>query len=150
VTYADAVAFCDWLTATSDRSSHFRLPTESEWEYACRAGGSGAWPFGQTASMLEVYAWCRSNAGETDGLVRPVATRSPNAFGLYDMLGNVEELCVAASSSPDVTPELVLKGGNIAGGPLYVRPAARNPTHPAASDGGFRVVVERQDCQRRS
>jgi serine/threonine-protein kinase len=149
VTYADAVAFCDWLTATSRRSCRFRLPTESEWEYACRAGGGSAWPFGQTASMLEVYAWCRSNAGDTDNLVRPAATRSPNAFGLFDMLGNVEELCVAAPPGDEGTPDLVLKGGNIAGGPLHVRPAARNPTHPNAGEGGFRVVMEREAIPRR-
>ena len=142
VTYADAVAFCDWMTATSADSSRFRLPTEAEWEYACRAGGGGAWPFGQTASMLEVYAWCRSNAGEVDNRVRPVATRQPNAFGLYDMLGNVEEICVAEAAGDDATPALILKGGNISGGPLQVRPAARNPTNPSAPEGGFRVVME--------
>lgn len=143
LTYADAVAFCEWLTATSGGSARFRLLTEDEWEYACRAGGGGAWPSGQAASMLEVYAWCRSNAGETDNLVRPVSTRSPNAFGLYDMLGNVEELCTAGPGGDDWAPTLVLKGGNIAGGPLHVRPAARNPTHPSAPEGGFRIVMER-------
>ena len=142
LTYQDAVAFCDWLTATSKPSSRFRLPTEAEWEYACRAGGGGAWPSGQSASLLETHAWCRTNAGDTDNLVRAVATRSPNAFGLHDMLGNVEELCVAGSAPSEETPDLVLKGGNIAGGPLHVRPAARNPTHPAAPEGGFRVVME--------
>ena len=142
VTYADATAFCDWLSRTSTRSALFRLPTEAEWEYACRAGGSGAWPFGQTASALESYAWCRSNAGETDNLVRPVATRLPNAFGLFDMLGNVEELCVSEPPKADSTPELVWKGGNISGGPLHVRPAARNPTYLIAAEGGFRLVME--------
>jgi len=144
LTYEDAVAFCEWLTATSKQSLRFRLPTEDEWEYACRAGGGGAWPFGQTASMLNAHAWCRSNAGDADNLIRPVATRMPNAFGLYDMLGNVEELCVGASARSDEALGLVFKGGNIAGGALHVRPAARNPTHPASPEGGFRVVMERQ------
>jgi formylglycine-generating enzyme required for sulfatase activity len=143
VTYADAAAFCDWLTLTSGDGSRFRLPTESEWEYACRAGGNEIWPFGNTPSLLEVYAWCRSNAGGVDNLVRAVATRSANAFGLFDMLGNVQELCVEDSLPRDAwTPALVLKGGNIGGGPLHVRPAARNPTRAHAPEGGFRVVME--------
>jgi formylglycine-generating enzyme required for sulfatase activity len=143
VTYADASAFCHWLTATSRDSTRFRLPTESEWEYACRAGAATTWPFGDDPSALEIYAWCRTNAGKVDNLTRPVATRSPNAFGLFDMLGNVEEICVA-DSSPNAgwTPALVFKGGNISGGPLHVRPAARNPTHPHSPEGGFRVVME--------
>jgi serine/threonine-protein kinase len=142
VTYVDAVAFCDWLTATSG-ASRFRLPTETEWEYACRAGSADAWPFGQTAGMLEAHAWCRSNAGEIDNLIRPVATRSPNAFGLFDMLGNVQETCVAGSSGGSLTPDLVFKGGNISGGALLVRPAARSPAYPQATEGGFRVVMVR-------
>jgi serine/threonine protein kinase len=140
LTHTDAVAFCDWLTNTSPNGQRFRLPTESEWEYACRAGASSTWPFADTPALLPVYAWCRANSAESG---KPVATRSPNALGLFDMLGNVEELCID-DSSPAVgwTPALVLKGGNISGGSLHLRPAARNPTHSHAAEGGFRVLME--------
>jgi len=79
----DAAAFCEWL---SEKTGYpVRLPTEAEWEYACRAGTTG-----QYAGHLGEMAWCRWNS-ETIAKPHPVARKKPNAWGLYDMHGNVWE-----------------------------------------------------------
>ena len=104
VRWADAAKFCNKRSEAAGQQScydlktwkcnfaadGYRLPTEAEWEYACRAGTTTAYFFGDTPAKLGEYAWFGKNSG---GHPRPVAQKQPNPWGLYDICGNVWEWC---------------------------------------------------------
>ncbi len=153
VTWDDARAFCVWLSEKESRS--YRLPTEAEWEYACRAGTSTRFYWGDDESLRDEYAWTGANSG--GGGPRPVGTRTPNAWGLYDMLGNVYEYCsdyfkakpydpaqFVDPLGPPLGTERVVRGTSWGTDPMHARCAFRGgaaPGHRNRRDG-FRVACD--------
>ena len=92
VTWNDAVAFCKKLSHAEGKT--YRLPTEAEWEYACRAGTKTTWSFGNDENKLGDYAWYNRNAKDIgERYPHQVGLKKSNPFGLYDMHGNVSEYC---------------------------------------------------------
>ncbi len=127
----------------------FRLPTEAEWEYACRAGATGPY----SGSRLDSLGWYDSNS---NGRTHEVGTKSPNAWGLYDMHGNVWEWCADCygdygwgsqtdPTGPSSGSDRVLRGGGWNYGAKYCRSAFRVALDPTYryNDGGFRLILGR-------
>ena len=153
VSWADAVEFCGKLSAmpAEKTSGHvYRLPTEAEWEYACRSGTTTAYGFGDDASRLGDYGWFDGNS---DSKTHPVGEKKPNAWGLYDMHGNVWEWCqdwygdYPSGSATDPTGATsgsfrVGRGGSWNNFARSCRSAYRNRSAPGDRyDGlGFRVL----------
>lgn len=151
VKWGDAVAYCKWLSRKT--GVNFRLPTEAEWEKACRAGSDGKWCFDDNELLLMDYAWYRKNSGFK---THPVGQKKPNAFGIYDMHGNVSEYCSDRygenyySSSPSRNPKgprrgrcWVNRGGCWDRSAVLVRSAVRSVTIQGLSGNGtgFRIVM---------
>ena len=89
ITHHAAMEYTRWLSAKTGKT--YRLPTEAEWEYACRAGSDSLFGPGIDLNNLGDYAWYRENS---EAMPHPIAQRKPNAWGLYDLLGNVAEWCL--------------------------------------------------------
>ena len=109
VTWNDAVKFCEWLSKKDGRP--YKLPTEAQWEYACRAGTMTAYSFGDDPKDFGDYAW----PGDLFGHTHPVGGKKPNPWGLYDMHANVTEWCADYydpeyyNKSPNTDPENTVK-----------------------------------------
>jgi formylglycine-generating enzyme required for sulfatase activity len=151
--------YCEWLAAATGKP--YRLPTEAEWEYACRGGGGGRYWFGDDASRLSNYAWV-FGPGSTES--RPVGQKPSNQFGLYDVLGNVEEWVsdwydrYPAGSVRDPTggpgprastdswwdedvPHKISRGGSYTSQPHEARCAARVARVPDEAKVGIRCAM---------
>ena len=153
----DAIEFCKKLTATERNAGilkadeEYRLPTQAQWEYACRAGTTTAFSFGDDEKQLGEYAWFTGNTGSKK-YAHKVGAKKPNPWGLHDMHGNVWEWCsdwyyeeLSGGTDP-VGPRRgssrVIRGGGWRGSPGYCRSASRGSSAPSgSSDGmGFRVA----------
>ncbi len=147
INYYAAQCYCKWLSRKTGRK--YRLPTEVEWEYACRAGLLPEGPI-QDPALLDRMAWYWDNS---EMAAHPVGTKEPNAWGLHDMLGNASEWCQGLGKEP------VVRGGSYLDRAEAVHPAAREVNTPdwnlsdpqdpksrwwLANDSfiGFRVVCE--------
>ena len=136
-----AIMFCRWLY--NKTGVFLRLPTEAEWEYACRAGSTTAWNTGSDSAVLQDYAWYAANSQQK---YQPVGSKKPNAWGLHDMMGNVAEWVLDQYDSTyfdkladDVSEPLVLptrrqprsvRGGSYRDAALQLRSANRIPADP--------------------
>ena len=136
-----ALMYCRWLTRKT--GIFYRLPTEAEWEYACREGKQTAYPFGDDTTGLGKYAWYKNNS---ENKYHKTALKAPNTLGLYDMLGNVAEWTLdqydenyftqpeTAASDPIIKPASrntrTLKGGNYQDEATQLRSANRLKSSP--------------------
>lgn len=137
-----ALMYCRWLYQKTGQ--FYRLPTEAEWEYACRAGSTTAFYFGDDVKQLKDYAWFRDNSKTK---YQKTGQKKPNAWGLYDMLGNVAEWVLDqykedylntipdGATNPLIDPGTTyprsVRGGGYLDEAVLLRCAARSKSEPA-------------------
>lgn len=166
VYWHEAQAFCEWLSQKTGRT--VMLPTEAQWEYACRAGSQTRFGFGDDDAALREHAWYAANSRDPEirtGTTHPVGQKKPNAWGLYDMHGNAQEWCtdwfgpdhrdkVGATdpTGPVLGGPKVMKGGAWDDPGMYCRSATRvmGLLDRVSYSFGLRVVaaVEDEDWAR--
>ena len=148
VSFDDAIEFCSRLTTILQEQQallpewRVTLPTEAQWEYACRAGTTTTYHFGPTAAELSLYAWTRENSRDE---THDVGLKRPNKWGLYDMHGNVSERCADWFGKP-------LQGGRDPIGPpkessrvdrggSWAEPSSRcRSAYRNGNDGTYRTI----------
>jgi len=146
-------------TSCNFEANGYRLPSEAEWEYACRAGSDGRYGFGDDPGLLEKHAWLKDNSAKT---THPVGTKKPNAWGLYDMHGNVAEWCndiytenayashaAANPRGPAEGEKYVLRGGSWASSADACQSAYRAADTPGFADACFPRQTLGFRCVRR-
>jgi len=151
VNWDDATAFCEALSKKEGKT--YSLPTEAQWEYACRAGTTTAYSFGDDESQLGNYAWFQENAEDAgEEYAHEVAMKKPSPWGLYDMHGNGWEWCSdwydeklpggKDPTGPVAGSDRVLRGGSWDYSEFNCRSAYRDNNDPSDrySVIGFRVV----------
>lgn len=147
VTYSDALRFSEKLSAII--GVKVTLPTEAQWEYACRAGTATRFYSGDKEEDLDRVAWYKGNSGDR---VHTVGQKLPNAFGLYDMLGNVWELCLDSLGSYDVMSKIdplgtisegggAMRGGGWMNSADYCRCACGLQSNDMFGGSGLRIVI---------
>jgi formylglycine-generating enzyme required for sulfatase activity len=154
ITHHAAMEYCRWLSQKTGKI--YRLPTEAEWEYACRAGTTTAYSFGDDPKKLGDYAWFADNSEDH---THEVGTKKPNPWGLYDMYGNVAEWCLDSydkktyatfpTDRPTIEPAVLRTVGkrfsDVARGGSWTDPADR--CRSAARQGSDKTWIK-QDPQR--
>jgi formylglycine-generating enzyme required for sulfatase activity len=147
VSWNDCQAFVKKVSAAAGQTC--RLPSEAEWEYACRAGSGSAYSFGDDEAQLGAHAWFDANSAST---THPVGGKKPNRWGLHDMHGNVWEWCQdwhgdygsVSQEDPDGAEKgglRVLRGGGWDFNPVHCRSAYRIRLDGRSGLIGFRVVL---------
>lgn len=149
VTHEDATSYCRWLSSVEKET--YRLPTEAEWEFACRAGTETAWSFGDSSEKLPEYVVCNTSGPEKPAVIQSLL---PNPFGLYDMHGNVWEFCFdtysdsyyEAASRMDPHGSLdndaySVRGGSWIDSADLARSSNRSRFRGGGTTAGFRVAL---------
>ena len=145
-------SFLGRLNQLTDKVGRFDLPTEAQWEYACRAGTTNRWSYGESEDDAEDYSWTENNSSKK---THDVGLTKPNQFGLYDMHGNVWEWCldcygryshadVTDPTGPDESFYRVWRGGEYGASDYLSQSANRGGSSPdsRARNAGFRLALQ--------
>jgi formylglycine-generating enzyme required for sulfatase activity len=147
ISWFEATAYCKWLSEKTGK--HYRLPSEEEWEYACRANAQSMYYFGNDLKKLNDYAWYQKNS---QGESQSVGLKRPNLWGLYDMHGNIWEWTSSEAPNYNASEHLhsltrssnypIVRGGSWEDLPWWLRSAYRDKCDATSrgDDLGFRIA----------